>query len=181
MSMAALVKEVFELNQQFFQYDPSGEVQPPGGSEHYLGAPSSEDTLQAFEQSIALRLPPSYRSFLLLHDGWTGWSGPLNLLSVAQMSDENGPYADWIESEVKAEAREYGHDAVVHGLVIGSALFSANCVVLDTTDVDDHAEMPVISWEHVEIARHRNFHHFLSSRIGLLQRLIHKHEARCQT
>ncbi len=172
MSMAALVKEVYQLNHRFFEYDCDGEVESGDTSDHALASPATEQSVQAFEQKIGFRLPPSYREFLRLHDGWLGWSGLVHLLSVAQMTD--GPHVVWIR-QVKDEAKKYGHDAVVNGLVIGSRLGSADSVVLDVAQLDERGEMPVISWEHEENGRYRDFHHFLTSRAEMLRRLIAKH------
>lgn len=46
------------------------------------GAPATPAAIAAFEKRIGFPLPPSYRMFLGLHDGWEHFSGQAHLLSI---------------------------------------------------------------------------------------------------
>src|SRR3954462_9242611 len=92
-----LIDKVFDLRRQYYEIDTQLKQQ--------LAPPASETEISEFEETIGFALPPSYRAFLLLHNGWTRWEGDIHILSLGQMKE--GPYAEWI-GKWKKEAEESG-------------------------------------------------------------------------
>jgi hypothetical protein len=156
------VSEVFELNREFIELSGSGVVQK-------LGPPASESAIQAYEKKLGFSLPPSYRTFLSLHDGWEGFEGDIRLLSIREMT--RGEYAEWIK-EVKQDAWEDGETLLIEGLIIGIDLDSTSCYVLDRAKVNEQGEMPVVNWDDEVIARYKDFAAMLDSVAKDLKKLI---------
>jgi len=161
-----LVLEVFRLNERYYKLI---EVD----SEQVLGPPATEAHIASLELKLGYRLPPSYKTFLSLHDGWHDWEGDQRLLSVDEL--ERGPYFDHVRM-VKQAAWEEGNSVVLEGLVIGACLSSASLLILDTRKVDDRAEMEIINWEHKEVGRYADFVDLLQNTAVDLRQIIGEQE-----
>ncbi len=139
------------------------------GFEPRLGLPSSNDQIEKFERWLGHRLPPSYRMFLSLHNGWKHWEGDTHLLSIEEQ--QFGDYAERIKT-LKQYAWEEGIRSVLDGIIIGADLYSYSAFILDTTKVDERGEMEIINWEYDEIARYKDFLDMLKKTAKNLQEII---------
>ncbi|MFD9892549.1 SMI1/KNR4 family protein [Amycolatopsis sp. NPDC059027] len=72
--------------------------------------PATEDAIAAAERRLGIRLPPSYRNFLLVSNGWHTISYAVDLLDLTEIGwfadleprlmeawSDSGAYDDWIE------------------------------------------------------------------------------------
>jgi hypothetical protein len=56
-------------------------LDPEQAATHWMGhEPAPMETVLAAEQRLGVRFPPSFRSFLLVSDGWRGVGGPIHLV-----------------------------------------------------------------------------------------------------
>jgi cell wall assembly regulator SMI1 len=110
--------------------------------EQRLGAPATEDQVLRLERAIARALPPSYREFLLLHNGWAMIDGGTDLLSIEDLL--TGPRASKIAAW-QSQARRYGETRLAEGLVIGHSNISQARIILDPKQVDEHGEWALIA------------------------------------
>jgi hypothetical protein len=174
-NMAKWIDRVFRLNQKYY-----GIVGAKMGSaiEQQLGPPASEEAISEFEERLGYGLPPSYRLFLSLHDGWNGIEGKVNLLSIAKQ--RRGEYARYIK-KWKKEQWEDGETLLIEGLIIGIQLHTNNAWVLDTSRVDDRGEMEVVIWQDFETERDRDFLDALQKKAEILERLIAEEEKKAST
>jgi SMI1 / KNR4 family (SUKH-1) len=56
--------------------------------EHELGEPCSPQQLAVLQEKLGRPLPPSYRAFLELHNGWADFAGDAKLLAVEDHQSE---------------------------------------------------------------------------------------------
>ena len=54
-------------------------------NEQQLGAPAPNELIIELETRLGKKLPPSYRVFLSLYDGWRMVDGAMDLLSIGEM------------------------------------------------------------------------------------------------
>ncbi|MFD7069095.1 SMI1/KNR4 family protein [Streptomyces sp. NPDC059913] len=113
--------------------------------------PASEERIAAVEKRLGRRLPPSYREFLRISDGWQHAGGFVWLLAgsaeVHWHNDESG-LADIFEEYLDEDSDpEEWREAGVwrRGLRIDVEA-DAMYVVLDPEDVDENGEWAVYSW-----------------------------------
>ena len=66
-----------------------------------LGEPASPSQIAKLERRLGKPLPPSYRAFLELHNGWELFDGGLNLLSVEDQDSE------WVQEWLKMLAMAF--------------------------------------------------------------------------
>ncbi|MBE7446402.1 MAG: SMI1/KNR4 family protein [Planctomycetia bacterium] len=156
------MQEVFKLNQEYYDLIRAGIKQR-------LNPPAKESEIAAFEKWLGQQLPPSYRIFLSLHNGWQHWEGDTHLISIEQ--HQRGKYAEWIE-KLKKEAWEEGNSAAIDGIFIGVQLDSVGGYILDTSKVDDKGEMEIINLEYSEVARYSDFIDLLQQTAEDLKGLI---------
>jgi cell wall assembly regulator SMI1 len=110
--------------------------------EQALGAPASEDEIAELEHQLGQKLPPSYRQFLLLHNGWRMASGAMDLLSVTEMLI--GSRHDRVQKRQQQEGRV--DPVAASGLVVGSADITPTMLLLDPDTVDENGEWLVIRY-----------------------------------
>lgn len=106
-----------------------------------LGPPASEAQLAELEARLKRPLPPSYRTFLKLHNGWRMASGAVDLLSVEEMLE--GPRADKIK-KWQAEAEKAGDPLAANGLVIGFGEATSIRLLLDPSTLDETGEWAIV-------------------------------------
>ena len=164
-AIEAEVQRVFELNQRYFEL-----VSGTPLDDQRLGAPATEEQVSRLETRLGYKLPPTYRTFLLLHNGWEGFKGDQKLLSTED--HQKGPYAKTVR-DLKRQAFEDGDALIVEGLVI--CIESGNttsCVVIDTSETDRRGEMEVAVWELEEVGRYKDFLEFLKATAKILEKSI---------
>src|SRR5215469_3921599 len=62
---------------------------------HALGAPASDEAIRSLEARLGSPLPPDYRDFLKLHNGWQNFHADGKLLAV---EDQN---VEWVRKKIK--------------------------------------------------------------------------------
>jgi hypothetical protein len=155
------IQEVFELNRESIELSESGNIQE-------LGPPACEKSIREVEETLGFSLPPSYRTFLSLHDGWTDFAGDLRFLSIAEIG--RGECAEEVQA-LKKRARNWG-ETPPEGLIIGVDLHTAGCYVIDMAKVNEQGEAPVVYWEFEEISRDEDFATMLVGVAKALRTLI---------
>ena len=100
-----------------------------------LGSPAGPELIQRLEAQVGHSLPPSYKAFLRLHNGWRMVDAETDLLSVEEMlgGTRAAKIKDW-----QLEAGKWGDQVAANGLVIGHSDISQSRILLDpsTTSAD---------------------------------------------
>jgi hypothetical protein len=122
--------------------------------EQSLGPPASAEDIRRLEEACRHELPPSYRSFLAKHDGWSMIDGGCDLLPVAELL--SGATAERIGRWQASMAKE-GETALASGLVIGYSAISQKRVVLDFSHQDSDGECSVVQWDSDERIEYQSF------------------------
>ena len=122
--------------------------------EQRLGPPASESQIQSLELKVARMLPPSYRAFLALHNGWRMVDASTDLLEIDELvsGDRAARIAAWQEQE-----RRYGELRFADGLVIGHSTIGQARIILDPSEVDDDGEWAVIAVDKDSEENYRSF------------------------
>ncbi len=113
--------------------------------------PASEERVAAMEKRLGRRMPPSYRSFLLVSDGWRhagGFVWRLAGTADARWHDNESQLADVFEEFLEEDAEpEERREAGVwrRGLQL-DVESDAMYVLLDPEDVDEDGEWAVWTW-----------------------------------
>ncbi len=113
--------------------------------------PASEERIAATEKRLGRRMPPSYRSFLLVSDGWRhagGFVWRLAGTADARWHDNESQLADVFEEFLEEDAEpEERREAGVwrRGLQL-DVESDATYVLLDPEDVDEDGEWAVWTW-----------------------------------
>ena len=137
-----------------------------------LGPPCTEQQLDELAARLGKPLPPSYLSFLSLHDGWFHFDGDTHLLSVADHREA------WVKEKVEELSglmKEYGEDdPFARGalpIVLGPD--EGTFVVLDPRKVRKNGEMDVVMYDLTEEQdRLKDFVAFLQDDLEVTQVLI---------
>ena len=110
-------------------------------NDQLLGAAAKESQLRLFETALKKQLPPSYRTFLQLHDGWKMAFGAVDLLSIAEMreSDRAHKIRAW-----QVSAGMLGDSIAANSLVIGFAEASSIKILLNPEVVDETGEWELL-------------------------------------
>lgn len=125
--VAAEVQRGFRSRSRFYE---SSDLE----DEQQLGPPAGEAEIRELEERIGHSLPPSYRAFLLMHNGWQMVSATTDLLSVGDML--RGPIHDRV-MRWQQRAAQSGNALAGKGLVIGYSKLTQTRVILDPDDVVD--------------------------------------------
>lgn len=136
----------------------------------WLGLPpASEERIAAMEERLGRRMPPSYREFLKVSDGWRHAGGFVWLLAGTEEArwhnNESGladMYEEYLDEDSGPEERR---EAGVwrRGLQL-DVESDITHVLLDPEDVDEHGEWAVYTWASWQAAppeRHANFLAFM--------------------
>ena len=122
-----------------------GAIDLPNGQQ--LGPPVEPSKLLQLEERTGLVLPPSYRTFLSLHDGWRMVDGATDLLSVQEMLE--GPRQRKIK-KWQEQARRTGDSVAANSLVIGSSDITPTRLLLDPESMDSEGEWRVVQHHKAE-------------------------------
>jgi hypothetical protein len=109
-------------------------------NEQQLGLPATEEQIAALEQRVGRPLPPSYRTFLSLYNGWRQVDGETDLLSTDEILE--GRRAERIRAW-QQDAAKWGDEVGGHGLVIGFSDISQSRIILDPRNVGEGDEWPL--------------------------------------
>ncbi|MFF0156620.1 SMI1/KNR4 family protein [Streptomyces sp. NPDC005263] len=153
---------------------PDGETQAEDDEAarraRWLGFPSaSEERIAAMEERLGLRMPPSYREFLKVSDGWRHAGGFVWLLAGTEdarwHNDESGlgvMFEEYLDEDAGPEERREA-DIWRRGLQL-DVESDATYVLMDPEDVDEDGEWAVYTWASWRAAppeRHANFLEFM--------------------
>lgn len=131
--------------------------------------PASEERIAAMEERLGRRMPPSYREFLQVSDGWRHAGGFVWLLAGtegAHWHDNESGLADMFEEYLDEDAgpeERLEADIWRRGLQL-DVESDAAYVLLDPEDVDEDGEWAVYTWAGWRAAppeRHANFLEFM--------------------
>ncbi|GAB2583908.1 SMI1/KNR4 family protein [Streptomyces capparidis] len=136
----------------------------------WLGLPpASEERIAAMEERLGRRMPPSYREFLKVSDGWRHAGGFVWLLAgteAARWHENESGLADILGEYLDDDATPEERDEVEiwhRGLQL-DVESDATHVLMDPEDVDEHGEWAVYTWASWRAAppeRHPNFLEFM--------------------
>lgn len=113
--------------------------------EQALGEPCAPSLVEQLEQKLGRALPPSYRAFLLLHNGWKQVDGELDLLPIEDLLEEANELdvASWRRS-----VAQYGDTIAARCLVIGASIISPTKYLLDPERVNEEGEWLFLQYHH---------------------------------
>ncbi len=110
-------------------------------------APASEDAIVRLENILGRHLPPSYRSFLLMQDGFPELDGETNLLSVNEMILMAQGYSTELLNKI---AQVSGDDAIRGYIVFGASDQSTSAFLFNPTEKNKGGEWSVVEYDEVE-------------------------------
>lgn len=173
--LAALFQEIVDLTERVHARNPA-----PARPRLKLLPPGSREHIALMGERVPAPIPPSYVSFLELHDGCTGFWGNLTLLGT------KGPprkrIAELIQEAVRVQAPEVllagGGTAITPEAIAAfertgqfyvpaHAVFGAGeggrCLLFNHHKLDSSGEPEVVDWAIAGkvLARHENFEAFL--------------------
>ncbi len=132
--------------------EPRGEEDETARRERWLGfPPASEERIAAMEQRLGRRMPPSYRAFLAVSDGWRHAGGFVGLLAGtadARWHDDAAGLAEMFEEYLDDGAGpEERRDVEIwrRGLQLDVESDMTH-VLLDPGDADKNGEWAVYTW-----------------------------------
>ena len=141
-----------------------------------LGAPATPEQVAAIERVAGFTLPPDYRAFLELHNGWRGFSGENDLLSAEQM----GP-GDMARSIADTRSvQEELDDPARNGFIISASISGSDIAFIDPATRRPDGTADVVRWDPraLEYQRSPSFIAYLEHYIEVLERLIAKERAK---
>lgn len=140
--------------------------------ERSLGSPASPAQVALIQKAAGFELPPDYRTFLELHNGWQGFSGENALLSAEQMT--GGPMASSV-AETKEIQREVS-DPAVNGFVINASESGSDIAYIDPATLRPDGTADVVRWDPRmrEYKRFPSFMAYLAGQVDLFERRIAK-------
>jgi hypothetical protein len=160
--MEAWIQRVFELNAAY-------EALLGISSKQQLGPPATEADIAKLEAWLGSPLPPSYRLFLSLHDGWSEFQADISLLSIEEQM--HGDASEYIRSW-KSDAWAKGEAVLLNGLVIGVETGAGKGYIIDTAQRDDRGEMDIIYWVFFETERYPDFLEMLQRKAQYMEEFI---------
>ncbi|MFD9325741.1 SMI1/KNR4 family protein [Streptomyces sp. NPDC060065] len=147
-----------------------GEDDETARQARWLGfPPASEERIAAMEERLGRRMPPSYREFLKVSDGWRHAGGFVWLLAGTEdahwHNNESGLadlFEEYLDEDAGSEERREA-DLWRRGLQF-DVESDATHVLMDPEDVDEDGEWAVYTWASWRAAppeRHANFLEFM--------------------
>ncbi|HEV2947407.1 MAG TPA: SMI1/KNR4 family protein, partial [Gemmataceae bacterium] len=163
-----LVDEYVEAKREYFRlrFDKEYTVR--------LGKPCSPEQIAALEEILGKALPPSYRTFLELHNGFERFIGNQKLLGVEDQE------ADWVQVEVERIADLFeengGDNPFERGAIpVEIGQDAPIYMILDPRKVRKDGEMDFVEYDLTEEQnRFKDFVSFLRSKLESTRRLIEK-------
>ncbi len=139
---------------------------------HELGPPALPGQIAKLESILGKPLPPSYRAFLELHNGWSDFSGGAKLLAI---EDHERP---WVKRRIrKLGDLLFGDDSknpFVQGaipILLGEE--ENSYLVLDPRSVRKSGEMKFVRYDYGQVERtFKDFTSFLRDELDLMLSLI---------
>jgi hypothetical protein len=168
--IAGIVEELYTTDQNYYRlrYDED--------SPQSLGPPCSPDQIAKLEQVFGGALPPSYRAFMELHNGWANFSGAARILTVedygskwvnARLQEFNGLFEEFVPNSPSPIDR--------HCIPIYLGETEQDFSLIDPSTRRSDGEMQVISFDLTEeVGRDDTFASFLFHRLAIAKRLLER-------
>jgi hypothetical protein len=139
---------------------------------HERGKPATATQIAALERRIGRPLPPSYKAFLQLHNGWADFAGGAKLLAV---EDHDSP---WVRKRIDQIGSYLFSDDAANPFLNGCfpvllGKDENSYLVLDARKARKDGEMDFVLYDYGEEERRfKDFTAFLKNELKLTQRLI---------
>lgn len=163
-TQARLKALIEKISAQLAEYDDVVDFAMP----HELAGPATEAQIAEFERARGVTLPADYRVFLLMHNGWKGFSGDNVLFSLEEMSE--GEYHRGIQG-LQAELRRTGQTGPGSGLVFEGSL-GTRMTYFDLAKPPGPRGPEVVFWDRGEVSRYPDFMAFLEDYSATLAEMI---------
>jgi len=170
---------VKKLDRVTREYLVSEDEDPNDPKVYKLYPPASEREIAMYERTLAHPLPPSYRHFLRMHNGWLGYWGDSALLGVPKPYNANRHRylkRDLRHSDGYLEDDDEGPDYFRVAEIIPIACdLNGGLVAFDMTRIDKRGEPQVIDCQNTNGCvdnRHKDFVRFLEMRIRCARKWI---------
>jgi hypothetical protein len=157
-----LVAAQRELDRLMFDED-----EPPS-----LGKPATSQQIATLEGVLGKPLPPSYRAFLELHNGWEDFDGEAKLLAV----EDHG--SKWVKKRVRELGDLFAETEDDNPFELGAIPLmlgkdTQNYLVLDPRKVRGNGEMDFVTYDlTVQEDRFKDFTAFLADALKVLKGAI---------
>jgi hypothetical protein len=142
--------------------------------EHRLGNPCTPKQIAKLEKLLGRPLPPSYKAFMELHNGWSDLAGDAKLLAV----EDHG--REWVQERLDDMEELFDEFGPVNPFAQGAIPVllgedSQSVLYVDPRTERADGEMDFVALDIVEEERRFNdFTAFLTHKLELLERLIAK-------
>jgi hypothetical protein len=163
-SLKTLIREIMEAK---LEYDRLAfDKERP----HELGLPASPQQIAKLESILGKSLPPSYRAFLELHNGWSNFDGGAKLLAVEDHESK------WVKERLRAFARGFEADEEnpfeIGAIPVLLGTNEHNFLVLDPSKIRKNGEMDFVMYDYTEEEdRFKDFTSYLRGELEALRRL----------
>ena len=138
--------------------------------------PCSPSELARVESILGATLPPSYRRFLELHNGWPDFAGEARILSSQDLE------TDWVRDRIKSlgflfEESENPDPFKSGGMPVVLGVDEQSYLVMEPWSRRDDGEMELVAYN-LTLIEHRfeTFEQFLRHDLELTNRLIEEEE-----
>ncbi|MFT3717336.1 SMI1/KNR4 family protein [Pseudorhodoferax sp.] len=143
---------------------------------HELSRPATPEQIAQIERVAGFPLPPDYRAFLELHNGWHEFVGENDILAAEQMTP--GAMADSIADT--RSIQEENDDPALRGFIINASISGSDIAYIDPATQRPDGTADVVRWDPRAREYHRSpsFMAYLEHHVELLQRRIAKERAK---
>jgi len=161
-----LILELIKAKREYFRLAFDQELR------FELGRPCTPEQVAKLSAVLGRPLPPSYRAFLELHNGWKGFDGPADILAVEDYD------RTWVKNRLKTLSSlltEYGdkNPFKVGAIPIVLGEDEPAFTVLDPNEVRKNGEMTFITYNLTqEQDRFKDFIAFLEDDLSVCLELI---------
>lgn len=133
-------------------------------------APAAPGEIESYETWLGVKLPPSYRAFLELHDGYDELAFPGHMISIGDAMP-NGYWYPYIQKWKKTTAM-FGDGRVIDGIVIANLGQPNNWVYLDPRSPSRDNELTVVLWTPTETVAFQDVIEFLEDCLNQCRLLL---------
>jgi hypothetical protein len=161
-----LIDELFEAKREYDRL-----VSDEEGTQQ-LGPPASSKQIAKLVDILGAPLPPSYRAFLELHNGWRDFDGGAKLLSVEDQSSA------WVKARLEQLGDRLFEDDRKNPFLNGAMPVllgedEHNYLVLSPRKIHENGEMDFVMYDYSEEEqRFSDFTSFLQHDLDLMRELI---------
>lgn len=139
-----------------------------------LGPPATEDELARLSRVLGFFLPPSWRAFLSMHNGWQNFRGTAKILSTAdyELAWVRQRVKDW-EDLLDGQINPFGDGR--KPILLGTD--ESSFLVVDPTTVRPDGEMSFIMYDYLEEERRfPDFASYLRHHLSTMRALISRED-----